>query len=115
MSAENSLFTIEDLIVRARAGDAKAVAAIQSTARYLGLGLASIINAIDPTRIYIGGEIMVAWDLIEPAVRNALAERALSPAAVDTDFRVVPAEDQPRLRGAAALVSAPAYAAPAVA
>jgi predicted NBD/HSP70 family sugar kinase len=113
--AESATFTIEDLIVRARAGDAKAVAAIQSTARYLGLGLASIINAIDPTRIYIGGEIMVAWDLIEPAVRNALAERALSPAAVDTDFRVVPAEDQPRLRGAAALVSAPAYAAPAVA
>src|SRR6185436_11427778 len=101
--AEIATFTIEDLIVRARAGDAKAVAALQSTARYLGLGLASIINAIDPTRIYIGGEIMVAWDLIEPAVRNALAERALSPAAVDTDFRVVPAEDQPRLRGAAAL------------
>ncbi len=113
--AEIATFTIEDLIVRARAGDAKAIAAVQSTARYLGLGLASIINAIDPTRIYIGGEIMAAWDLIEPAVRNALAERALSPAAVDTDFRVVPAEDQPRLRGAAALVSAPAYAAPAVA
>jgi N-acetylglucosamine repressor len=113
--AEIATFTIEDLIVRARAGDAKAVAALQSTARYMGLGLASIINAIDPTRIYIGGEIMAAWDLIEPAVRNALAERALSPAAVDTDFRVVPAEDQPRLRGAAALVSAPAYAAPAVA
>jgi N-acetylglucosamine repressor len=113
--AEIATFTIEDLIVRARAGDAKAVAAMQSTARYLGLGLASIINVIDPTRVYIGGEIMAAWDLIEPAVRNALAERALSPAAVDTDFRVVPAEDQPRLRGAAALVSAPAYAAPAVA
>ena len=113
--AEIASFTIEDLIVRARAGDAKAIAALQSTARYLGLGLASIINAIDPTRIYIGGEVMAAWDLIEPAVRSALAERALSPAAVDTDFRVVPAEDQPRLRGAAALVSAPAYAAPAVA
>ncbi|HEV8485896.1 MAG TPA: ROK family transcriptional regulator [Blastocatellia bacterium] len=113
--AEIATFTIEDLIVRARAGDAKAVAALQSTARYLGLGLASIINVIDPTSIYIGGEIMAAWDLIEPDVRNALAERALSPTAVDTDFRVVPAEDQPRLRGAAALVSAPAYAAPAVA
>src|SRR6185369_13496213 len=56
--AEIATFTIEDLIVRARAGDAKAVAAIQSTARYLGLGLASIINSIDPTRIYIGGEIL---------------------------------------------------------
>ncbi len=62
-------FTIEDLIARARAGDAKAVAAIEATARYLGLGLASVINALDPARVYIGGEITLAWDLIEGTVR----------------------------------------------
>src|SRR5436309_10154084 len=39
--AEIATFTIDDLIARARAGDAKALAAIQSTARYLGLGLGS--------------------------------------------------------------------------
>lgn len=113
--AEVASFTIEDLIVRARAGDAKAVAAVQATARYLGLGLASIVNAIDPARIYIGGEIIAAWDLIESAVRTAIAERALSPDAADTEIRTVSLEDHPRLRGAVALVSAPAFAAPAVA
>ena len=113
--AEIAAFTIEDLIARARAGDAKASAAIQSTARYLGLGLASIINAIDPARIYVGGEITAAWDLIEPTVREGLAERALTPAASNPDIRVVSAVDYPRLRGAAALVAAPAFAAPAVA
>ena len=113
--AEIAAFTIEDLIARARAGDAKAAAAIQSTGRYLGLGLASIINAIDPTRIYIGGEITAAWDLIEPAIRAGLAERALTPAASNPDIRVVSPVDYPRLRGAAALVAAPAFAAPAVA
>ncbi len=46
--AENATFTVEDLISRARNGDGKALAALQSTARYLGLGLASIINAVDP-------------------------------------------------------------------
>jgi predicted NBD/HSP70 family sugar kinase len=115
VAAEIAAFTIEDLIVRVRAGDAKAVAALQATARYLGLGLASIVNAIDPTRIYIGGEIVAAWDLIEPAVRAALAERALSPDAAKTEIRTVPLDDYPRLRGAAALVAAPAFAAPAVA
>jgi predicted NBD/HSP70 family sugar kinase len=103
------------LIVRGRAGDAKAVAALEATARYLGLGLASIVNAVDPARIYIGGEITGAWDLIEPTVRAALAERALSPDAAGTEIRVVSLEDHPRLRGAVALVTAPAYAAPAVA
>ncbi|HKX27204.1 MAG TPA: ROK family transcriptional regulator [Blastocatellia bacterium] len=115
ISEEIASFTIEDLIVRARTGDAVAVSALQSTARYLGLGLSSVINAVDPTRIYIGGEIVAAWDLIESSVRAALAERALSPDAAATEIRTVPLDDYPRLRGAAVLVAAPAFAAPAVA
>jgi predicted NBD/HSP70 family sugar kinase len=113
--AEIATFTVEDLITRARSGDAKAIAALESTARYLGLGLASIVNAVDPARIYIGGEIIAAWDLIEPAARAALSERALSPDAARTEIRTVTLEEHPRLRGAAALVAAPAFAAPPVA
>jgi predicted NBD/HSP70 family sugar kinase len=113
--AETATFTVEDLIARARAGDAKALAAINSTARYLGLGLASIINSLDPARIYIGGEITTAWSLIEPIVRGALRERTLTEFGGTTEIRIVPAEEHPRLRGAVALVAAPAFAAPMVA
>jgi N-acetylglucosamine repressor len=115
LPAEIAAFTVEDLIVRARAGDAKAIAALEATARYLGLGLASIVNAVDPARIYVGGEIVAAWDLMEPAVRAGLSERALSPDAARTEIRTVTLEDHPRLRGAAALVTAPAFAAPPIA
>ncbi|MGH9970824.1 MAG: ROK family protein [Pyrinomonadaceae bacterium] len=115
MSAENATFTIEDLIARARNGDGKALTALHSTARYLGLGLASIINAVDPGRIYIGGEITAAWDLIEPTVKAAMAERALTGLAARTEIRTVSVDEHPRLRGAAALVAAPAFAAPMVA
>jgi predicted NBD/HSP70 family sugar kinase len=108
-------FTIDDLIARARARDVKAAAAIESTGRYLGLGLSSVINALDPARVYIGGEITQAWDLIESTVRSALAERALTAAAAATDIRPVAATEYPRLRGAAALVVAPAFAVPVVA
>jgi predicted NBD/HSP70 family sugar kinase len=114
-AADSRAFSVEDLIARARAGDAKAITAIEATARYLGLGLASIVNATDPARIYIGGEITAAWDLIETTVRSAMAERALTPAAAATDIRPVDAGDYPRLRGAAALVVSPAFAAPVVA
>jgi len=113
--AESATFSVEDLIARARAGDAKALAAINSTARYLGLGLASLVNALDPARIYIGGEITTAWSLIEPIVRSALRERTLTEFGGATEIHVVPAEDHPRLRGAVALVAAPAFAAPMVA
>jgi len=113
--ADTTTFTIEDLIARARAGDPKALAAVNSTARYLGLGLASIISAVDPARIYIGGEITTAWSLIEPIVRGALRERTLTDFGSNTEIHVVPAEEHPRLRGAVALVAAPAFAAPMVA
>lgn len=108
-------FTIEDLIEHARGGDSKALIALHSTARYLGLGLASIINAVDPARIYIGGEITEAWDLIEPQVRDAVKERTLTKELGSTPIRIVPAVEHPRLRGAVALVTAPAFAAPKVA
>lgn len=113
--AKQRAFTIEDLIARARSHDAKALAALQATARYLGLGLAALVNAFDPARVYIGGEITAAWDLIEPIVRAGLAERALTPAAGAADLRPVAAGEYPRLQGAAALVIAPAFAAPVVA
>lgn len=114
-TVENAEFTIEDLIVRARSGDSKALTTLHLTARYLGLGLASIINAIDPSYIYIGGEITEAWDLIESEVREAIKERTLTRELGVTPIRIVPAIEHPRLRGAVALVTAPAFAAPKVA
>jgi predicted NBD/HSP70 family sugar kinase len=104
-------FGIEDLIARARVHDPKATTAIEATARYIGLGLASLINGLDPTRVYVGGEITLGWDLMEDTVRAAIAERVLTPAAATTDIRPVAVSEHPRLRGAAALVAAPAFAA----
>jgi N-acetylglucosamine repressor len=110
-----SRVTVEETIARARGGDVKALTALLSTARYFGLGLASIVNAFDPARIHVGGEVTAAWDLIEPAVREGLAERVLVPAAGDTAIVPVAAEDHPRLRGAAALVGTSVFAGASVA
>ena len=108
-------FTIDDLMDRGRRGETHAMAALQVTARYLGVGLGAIVNILNPDCIFIGGEITSVWDLIEGTVRAGLAERALTPAAAHATIVVVGAEEHPRLRGAAMLVSAPAFAAPVVA
>lgn len=110
--AELAQFTVEDLIARARGGDGKAIAALQATAHYLGLGLASLVNAIDPARVYLGGEIISAWDLIEATLRQALRSRSLAPTGADVEIVTVPSQDYPRLRGAAALVAAPVFTRP---
>jgi predicted NBD/HSP70 family sugar kinase len=108
-------FTVLDLIKRARGGDGKAMAAVQATARFLGLGLATIVNVINPDCVYLAGEVTTAWDLIENTVREALTERVLTEAAARTQLRVAATHEYPRLRGAAALIAAPTFAAPRVA
>ena len=113
--AERSSFTVLDVVARARSGDSKALAAVLATGRFLGVGIASIINIVNPDSIYVAGEITTAWDLIEDTVRQAIGERALTEGAVRTPLRVASAHDYPRLRGAAALIAAPTFAAPRVA
>ena len=107
--------SINDVIARARAGEARAIAAIEQTARYLGAGLANVVNVLNPAQLYVGGEITEAWDRIGPIVRAAIAERALTTSAANTPIVTEPATSYPRLRGATALITAPAYAAPQVA
>lgn len=112
---ELATFTVEDLIARARGADDRATGALLAAARYLGLGLASLVNALDPERIYLSGEIIGAWDLIEPTVRRALGERALAPTGGAADLVTIALPEHPRLKGAAALVSADVLAVPHVA
>lgn len=113
--AEQSSFTVLDLIACARRGDSKAVAAVLATGRFLGLGIATIINLVNPDCLYLAGEIITAWDLIGDTVREAISERSLTEAATHTPLRVTSTQEYPRLRGAAALIAAPTFAAPRVA
>ena len=110
-----STLTIDDLIALARGGDARASSAIVATGHYLGVGLADIINGINPSHVFVGGEITSAWDLIESAVREGIALRALTSAGKATPVTPEQLGGYPRLRGATALVAAPHFAAPRVA
>ncbi len=106
---------VPDVIARARGGDAAARASLDATARYMGLGLAAIVNALNPARIIVGGDIAAAWDLIGATVVGAMAERTLTQGTASTPVIPEANDQQTRLRGAAALVVAPLFAAPAIA
>jgi predicted NBD/HSP70 family sugar kinase len=101
--------TIDEVIARAVGGDPAAVAALAETGRALGLGLATIVNTVNPARIYVGGEITAAWPLLDEALHLALGSRAVTAAAAATP--VVPdSSPHPRLLGATALVTAQTFA-----
>ena len=114
-SSAPSDVTVATIVARAREGEARALETLRETGYYLGRGFAMIVKAVEPRRIYVSGEITEAWDLILASVRQAMREQALIPEAGETEILVVPLGEHPRLRGAAALVNSPVFAAPVVA
>ena len=63
------------------AKDDLVIEAIDEAGRYLGLGLASAINLLNPTRIVLGGGVIEALDLLfDVAVRQARREALPTPA-----------------------------------
>ena len=111
---QQSSVTVDDVIRRAGGGDERARAALLETGRYLGFGFSVMVNALNPAQIIIGGEITAAWNLIEAPIRAEIGRRALTRRAAETPVVPAPGGGLPRLRGAIALVAAPAFAAPQV-
>ncbi len=62
---------------RALEADSLATQAVAATGEWLGLGLASVANIIDPELILIGGGLASLGDLLLAPARRILAERAL--------------------------------------
>jgi len=105
---------IEEIVRRAKRGERAAQVALAATGREIGRGLAAVVCAINPKRIYVAGEVTAAWDLLEGPLREALVEGTLTTAARETPVIPDRAPGEYRLLGAIALVAAPNYAAPRV-
>jgi glucokinase len=56
----------------AHAGDAVALAAFNTTAHYLGAGIAALSVILDPTRIVIGGGVVDAGEILLEPTRQSL-------------------------------------------
>ena len=113
-ATRSSAPTIEDVVRRALAGEKAAVDAIVETGHQVGRGLAAVVNAFNPKRIYVGGEVTAAWELLEPQIRKALEEETLTDATRATPVYADSNPAEYRLLGAIALVAAPSFAAPRV-
>ena len=113
-SAVTASVTIEHIMERARAGEGQALETLRETGHFLGRGFATIVKAVDPRRIYVGGEITAVWDLLSATVAETLREDAVIREAGETEILTVALGEHPRLRGAAALIHTLAFAAPVV-
>lgn len=70
--------TISVVAEAARAGDTVALGALQAVGTALGIGIANLVNALNPEQVVFGGTLAVAGDLLLPVIRRTVVEEALT-------------------------------------
>ena len=80
----------EHVTAAAAGGDAGAQLIMSTFARWIGLGLANLANAFDPTIVVLGGGLIESGDVLLGPVRIALDEMSLG-ASARPRLQVVPA------------------------
>ena len=70
----------------AREGDDLALKIWRETGEYLGLGVANVVNILNPRRVVLGGGVMEAEDLFLDAVRETVSEHAMKQLAEDVEI-----------------------------
>lgn len=68
---------VSALLARAEAGEAEALAALAEHGRWVGVGLASLVNVLNPEVVVLGGLFAQTFELMRPAMEDELAERSL--------------------------------------
>lgn len=77
--AMNKNFTADDLAREAKEGDDFSLMMIERTGKFIGTGVASIINLLNIERIVLGGGVMQAGDLILKPIIQEAKRRAFQP------------------------------------
>ena len=86
-----------------RNGDELALAVFRRFGMYLGIGLANLINLIDPQIIVISGGAVNGWDLFAPEMYRQVEERAFRTTAQQVKIARAECGDNAGLLGAARL------------
>ncbi len=97
---------IRDVIDRARQGEEAARKALDSTARYLGLGITNLILGLNPEMVILGDELATAWDLMEETILKTVQSRVPPYYLEGLEIKASAIKESPTLFGAIALVLA---------
>ncbi|MFX4303554.1 ROK family protein [Alicyclobacillus tolerans] len=92
---------IEECVLRADMGDALYIRAFQTLGQHIGIGLANVLNGLNPQIAMIGGPIVLAGNYILPDIERTVANRAVS---LNRRVKVHIASPETVVHGAAQLV-----------
>jgi len=77
VNGDFSRLTVPMVAEAARSGDAVTLEALTWIGHNLGIGMASLVNALNPELVVFGGTLVVVWEFLLPAVTEEMQKRAL--------------------------------------
>ncbi len=93
------------IVEAAKAGDATAIGVVRTAGQHIGVGLASIVNILNPEMIVVAGEAaQEAGDLLLDPIRETIARRSMGVLAQRVEVVTSALGDRIWVTGAAALV-----------
>ncbi|GGH37191.1 ROK family protein [Paenibacillus segetis] len=74
----SSIPNLEEVILQAKRGDERALSLLDDLGVHLGVGLANLINILNPELIVIGSRLSLAGDMLRDAMLRTVEARSLS-------------------------------------
>jgi glucokinase len=99
----NKNFTADDMAREAKEGDDFSLMMIERTGKYIGTGVATVINLLNIERIVLGGGVMQAGELILNPIIKEAKRRAFQPCFEATQILVAALGEDAATIGAAML------------
>jgi predicted NBD/HSP70 family sugar kinase len=69
--------TVPLIVDAARAGDTVALDGLKIIGRYLGIGIASLVNILNPELVVFGGLLSIAGEFLMPVIEKEVEHRSL--------------------------------------
>lgn len=104
VNGELSQVTPGDIYRAADAGDSLSIRMLGRVARYLGIGIANLINIFNPEVVVISGGIATARNYVEATIRQTVGDRSFESCSVVLDIRFSTMINGNILKGAADMI-----------
>ncbi|RMD64447.1 ROK family protein, partial [Candidatus Parcubacteria bacterium] len=104
--------TFDAVVEAAQAGDALARRLLSESGRWLGVGIATLVNILNPQMVIVGGEGVRAGDWRFAPMREALNAHVFNGLAEDLQIVIEPSGDEAWARGAACVVLSALFRSP---
>jgi glucokinase-like ROK family protein len=77
-ASEGEAITLETILEAAQAGDPVVLQALHETGVFLGIGIANLVNLLNPSLVAFGGRLSLAHEFLLPVAREVVKQRAMS-------------------------------------